>query len=144
MKKLSILAALLCLMAMLLTACGEEKPDVTIINVEDGEPTTTAPSTATTDPDHRGQLTVSSLMVRTDENMQWSWIKPYDHTITEEGHALFKVSNEYGKECDLNVTFDEATDVISEAVLSYGDTSVSVLTEDTFVIRTVLLAMNEE
>ncbi len=143
MKKLSIMAALLCLFAMLLTACGEE-PNVTIINVEDDEPTTTAPSTATTDPEHRGQLTISALMVRTDADMKWSWIKPYDHTVTEEGHALFKVSNEYGKECDLNVTFDEATDVISEAVLSYGDTSVSVLTEDTFVIRTVLLAMNEE
>lgn len=143
MNKLGILAALLCLVAVLLTACGE-KPDVTIINVEDGEPTTTATTTATTDPNHRGQLTISALMVRTDADMKWSWIKPYDHTITEEGHAFFKVSNEYGKECDLNVTFDETTDIISEAVLSYGDTAVSVLTDDTFVIRTVLLAMNEE
>ena len=147
------IAALLCATAaacMMLTACFTT-PDIKLPNPDEPsspETVTTAPSetvpTTPTVPVPKGQLSLSLLMGVMAEDMAWSEISVYDHTDVDDTHAAFAVADGYGKECTLNVTYDAAADTVSEATLSYNDTSVNVLSDDTLVIRTIMIAMNEE
>lgn len=135
MKKFGYLL-MLCVLCTVLTACGE--PTVTLGGDTPSEPTT--PTVAVP----AGQMTVSALMGRMGTTMTWSSIASYTHTEVDATHATFRVADTYGKECTLTVTYDEATDTVTEATLSYGETTVNVMTDDTLVMRTIMLAMNEE
>ena len=77
-------------------------------------------------------------------HMKWSELSIYTFSAVDDTHASFAVADNYGKECTLNVTYDANADTVSEATLSYGDASVNVLSDNTLVIRTIMLAMNEE
>ncbi len=131
-----------------LSACFET-PDVIISeepNASDSTDATvtTTPQTKVTFPAKEGQLTLSLLMSVMSSNMKWSELSPFTFSAVDDTHASFTVADNYGKECTLDVVYDAASDTVSEATLSYGDASVNVLTDNTLVIRTIMLAMNEE
>lgn len=118
----------------LLTACAEA-PTVTI---EDAVTVTTVPTVAVPE----GQLTITKLLSLTGRRLTWSGIAAYNHTATDDTHAVFTVADTYGRDCTLTVTYDAATDAVSEATLSYGDTAVDITEGRTEDIRTVIMAMN--
>lgn len=131
-----------------LTACFET-PDV-IISDATNAPTTDATDTTNTTaqtkvtfPAKEGQLTLSLLMSVMSSNMKWSELSSYTFSAVDDTHASFAVADNYGKECTLDVVYDAEDDTVSEATLSYGDASVNVLSDNTLVIRTIMLAMNE-
>ncbi len=133
-------AAILTVAAVTLTMSACYQPPGGVIDNTDSttaqnEPTPTVPA-------KEGQLTLSLLLGLMRPEMKWSQLSPYLHSNTDDTHATFAVADNYGKECTLTVTYDEAADTISQADLSYGDKTVSVLTDNTLVIRTIMLAMN--
>ena len=141
MSILRRVAALIAVLALTLTlsACFST-PDVVI---EQGDSTETEETSAPTFPAKEGQMTLSILMSVMGETMKWSKISTYTHDVADDGKAVFAVADNYGKECTLTVAYDESADNVTEAVLSYGDQSVSVLSDNTLVIRTIMIAMNE-
>ena len=154
MSVLKRLAALLAVLAVLftMTACYQAPPTVEYSDPS-ADPGVTDPADEEdepmpTFPAKEGQLTLSLLLGIISENMKWSEVSAYTHELTENEdgtqHAHFAVANNYGKECDMNVTFNPDTDEITEATLSYGDVSVDILTDNTLVIRTIMVAMKDE
>lgn len=141
-KGIRVIAAVcaLCASAALLAACGED-PDV-VINDAQGNAVTEA-TTATTQKVYT-QMTLSDLLGYMDTQMKWSTIEPHPHTDVDASHATFAVLNDNGKEAILSVTYDAATDVVSEAVLSYGDVTVNMLSDNTIEMRKILLAMKDK
>lgn len=142
------LTAVCLTLALMFSLCAcFETPDVIISEQPDssdnGE-TVTTHQTKTTFPAKEGQLTLSLLMSIMSSNMKWSDVSSFVHTDVDDTHASFAVADNYGKECTLDVVYDAQADTVSDAVLSYGDASVSVLSDNTLVIRTIMLAMNEE
>ena len=143
--KLSVLrrvAAILVVAAVAFTMSACYHPPGGV--VDNTDTTTTEQESKPTIPAKEGQLTLSLLLGLMKPEMKWSVLSPYTHSNTDDTHATFAVADNYGKECTLTVTYDEAADTISQADLSYGDASVSVLTDNTLVIRTIMLAMNKE
>ena len=143
--KLSVLrrtAAILVVAAVALSMSACYQPPGGVIDNTDTTTTTHEPKP--TVPAKEGQLTLSLLLGLMKPDMKWSQLKPFTHSNTDDTHATFTVADNYGKECTLTVTYDEAADTISQADLSYDDASVSVLTDNTLVIRTIMLAMNKE
>ena len=143
--KLSVLrrtAAILVVAAVALSMSACYQPPGGVIDNTDTTTTTHEPKP--TVPAKEGQLTLSLLLGLMKPDMKWSQLKPFTHSNTDDTHATFTVADNYGKECTLTVTYDEAADTVSQADLSYGDASVSVLTDNTLVIRTIMLAMNKE
>ena len=141
-------AAILTVTAIVFTmsACYQP-PGGVIVNPDDtpsGETQPTKEEPIPTLPAEEGQLTLSLLLGIMKAKMTWSQLASYNHSKVDDTHATFIVADNYGKECTLNVTYDTATDAISEAVLSYKDVSVDVLTDNTLVIRSIMLAMNED
>lgn len=137
------LTALCLVLALAVTMCAcYQTPGATITDAS--STTTTESKTVPTFPAAEGQLTLALLMGIMRSDMKWSQIGSYTHTDVDDSHATFAVADNYGKECLLSVTYDAATDVISEATLSYEDVSVDVLSDNTLVIRTIMVAMNEE
>lgn len=138
MKRMLCIAALavLCLCA---AAC-RETPTVTVDSGDATQTDQTLPTVAVPD----GQMTISALMGRMGPDMTWSSIAAYTHTDEDASHAVFQVADTYGKECTLRVTYDAQTDTVSEATLSYKNTTVSVMTNDTMVMRTIMVAMNND
>ena len=142
------LTAVLCVLTALclcMTACFTA-PDL-VINEPD-TPATSAPTepivTKATVPVPEGQLSLSLIMGIMASDMKWSELSGYAHTTTDDTHAVFTVADGYGKACELAVTFDAAADTVSAADLSYGNTSVNILCDDTIVIRDIMIAMNKE
>lgn len=128
------LATILLVAACALTACGDST-DVVV---------TTPTDTATpTEPVPLGQMTLADLTRLMKPTMAWSAIKMYDHTAVDATHAVFEVSDGNGNLCTLNVTFDEATDTISQADISYGDLTLNALTDSTAVIRDIMVAIRQ-
>lgn len=127
--------------AFVMTACYQPPGAVITDPNSPSQNTTEAPTP--TFPAKDGQLTLSLLLGIMKSDMQWSRISPYTHTLNDDTHATFAVADNYGKECTLSVTFDAAADKVTEATLSYKDVSVDVLTDNTLVIRTIMVAMNE-
>ncbi len=143
--KLSVLrrtAAILVVAAVALSMSACYQPPGGVIDNTDTTTTTHEPKP--TIPAKEGQLTLSLLLGLMKPDMKWSQLKPFTHSNTDDTHATFTVADNYGKECTLTVTYDESADTVSQADLSYGDASVSVLTDNTLVIRTIMLAMNKE
>ena len=138
------IAAILTVLAVALTMSACYQPPGGVIDDPDTTATTAKDEPTPTLPAKDGQLTLSLLLGIIKSDIKWSQLSPYTHTDTDDAHATFAVADNYGKECTLSVTYDAATDAVSEAVLSYKDTSVSVLTDNTLVIRTIMLAMNQE
>ncbi len=134
-------AAILAVVAVVFTMSACYQPPGGVIDNPATTPTENEPTP--TIPAKEGQLTLSLLLGLMKPDMKWSQLSPYTHSNVDDTHATFAVADNYGKECTLAVTYDAAADVISEANLSYGDASVSVLTDNTLVIRTIMLAMNE-
>lgn len=133
----------LCLTALMLVtlcACGPQMPSISTDPVSGnptisvGKPTPPAPGT---------RLTLADLMGEMGATMHWSAMKNYEHTQQDAVSAIFPVSDSQGNECTLVVTFDEAADKLVTAQLSYGDVSIDILTDDTMVIRKIMLAMDE-
>ena len=142
--KLSVLRRVAALVAVLalaftLSACYQQPGGVLPNNTP-----TTEHDPIPTLPAKEGQMTLSLLLGVMKADMKWSQISSYNHTDVDDTHATFDVADNYGKECTLSVTYDPATDAISEAVLSYKDTSVNVLSDNTLVIRTIMIAMGED
>lgn len=146
LRRFAALCAVLVL-AVIMTACFEA-PTVIITDQQGENNTTSAPtSTASTKPTvavEQGTLTLSTLMGMMRETMKWSDFSNYTHTDVDDSHARFIVADSYGKECILSVTYDAEANTVSTADLSYGDTTVSVLSNNTLVIRTIMLAMNKD
>lgn len=138
MKKLSWLCVLLGTLC-LLTAC-RSTPTVTI----DGGTTTQAVPTEPTVPVPDGNMSIEALMARMGTTMTWSSLAEYTHTDVDAANAVFPVYDARGNSCTLSVTYDAASDTVQEATLTYADTTVSVMTDDTMALRTIMLAMNEE
>ena len=136
-------AAILTVLAVALTMSACYQPPGGVIDDPNATATTKDEPTPTL-PAKDGQLTLSLLLGVMKADMKWSQLSPYTHTDVDDTHATFAVADNYGKECTLSVTYDAAADTVSEATLSYKDTSVSVLTDNTLVIRTIMLAMNQE
>jgi len=136
-------AALLALTTVMLTMAACYQPPGAVITPGDDTTATTKDAPIPTLPAKDGQLTLSLLLGVMKADMKWSQISAFDHTDVDASHATFAVADNYGKECTLDVTYDSATDVISQATLSYKEQSVDVLTDNTLVIRTIMLAMNE-
>lgn len=93
------------------------------------------------EPVPKGQMTLFDLMMIMSETMAWSDIRDYDHTLVTDTNAVFEVSDEKGNLCTLDVTFDAAADTISKADLTYGDLTLSALTESTSVVRDIMVAI---
>lgn len=140
LRRAAAIAAVLAI-AFTMTACYQTP---TVVITDPQTATTTTEATRQTMPAKEGQLTLSLLLGLMNANMKWSQLSPYTHTLTDDTHTVFAVTDNYGKECTLAVTMDTAADTIAEASLSYGDTTVDVLTDNTLVIRTIMLAMNKE
>ncbi len=138
----------LCALALSMTACFTA-PDV-VEPTDDTTASTDAPvedtpeETTPTVAVPKGQLSLSLLMGVMSKDMTWSELSVFDHTVTDDTHAVFEVADGFGKTCQLTATFDAAADTVSEATLSYNGTSVNVLTDDTLVIRTIMIAMNAD
>ena len=126
--------------ALAMSACYQPPGGV----IDNTDSTTTRHEATPTVPAKDGQLTLSLLLGLMKPEMTWSQLSPYTHSNVDDTHATFAVADNYGKECTLTVTYDAAADTVSQADLSYGDASVSVLTDNTLVIRTIMLAMNKE
>ena len=149
MKHLFRFFAVLCVTAigcLSMTACFTA-PNVVVPDTPATEATTetTEPIvTKATVPVPEGQLSLSLIMGIMSADMKWSELSGFEHTATDGTHATFTVADGYGKSCELAVTFDEATDTVSAAKLSYGNTAVNILCDDTIVIRDIMIAMNKE
>ncbi len=135
-------AAVFAVLTFAVTMCACYQPPTVTVTDPENTPTTEMTAKPTL-PAKDGQLTLSLLLGVMKSDMKWSDISAYTHTATDDTHATFTVADNYGKECTLAVTFDAAADTISEATLSYGEESVSVLTDNTLVIRTIMIAMNK-
>lgn len=129
-----------CLLA-LLCACSPPMPTISTEPLSSGDgdaavytPTLPAPGTP---------MQLSDLVGEMGAVMHWSAMKNYEHTRQDVLTALFPVSDGEGHECTLTVTFDEAADVLTQATLSYADVSINILTDDTMVIRQIMVAMDE-
>ena len=158
-RRAAILSAV-CAFALSMTACVQKEYDpydnstVSGINdyfgitPEDNSNTIITPNeTVETTPTvavPKGQLSLSLLMGVMSSSMEWSNLSAYDHTLIDDTNALFEVADGFGKTCDLFVTFNADIDTVFEATLSYGGTSVDVLTDDTLVIRDVMTVMYQD
>lgn len=133
------------MLALIVTMSACYHPPTAVITDPQSTPTTqsTGPTATPTLPPKDGQLTLSLLIGVMSSNMKWSQLSSYTHTDVDDTHATFTVADNYGKECTLNVTYDAQSDAISEATLVYGSVSVDVLSDNTLVIRDIMLAMNE-
>lgn len=143
MMRGALALALCATLALGTTACFKPTADNPAGTVNDAttEPTETRVTVAVPE----GQLDLTALMATVDSNTAWSELSSYTHNVNEDGRAVFAVMNSEGKECTLLVTFDEAQDVVTEALLTYKEHALSVLSDDnTVALRTIMVAMNEE
>ncbi len=136
--------AMLAVPAIVFTMSACYQPPGAVITDQNPSSQTTKETSKPTFPAKDGQLTLSLLLGFMKADMKWSRISPYTHTLVDDTHATFAVADNYGKECTLAVTFDADADKITEATLSYKETSVDVLTDNTLVIRSIMVAMNED
>ncbi len=137
MRKRGWLAAV-CGVLCLLTACGNA-PEVTVEQIGTTQQMQTTPTVAVPE----GQLTVPLLMRWMSAHLPWSGIRAYTHIKEADNRAVFQVADTYGKTFTLTVTYDEKTDTVSTATLSYGDTTVDITSGKTEQLRIILTAMNE-
>lgn len=128
-------AAILVIALCTLAACGDDT-DVVINSPDTAATTTTAPVPL-------GPMTLENLTREMAPDMTWSAIKMYDHTVVDSNHARFEVRDDNDNVCTLDVTFDEAADTVSQADLTYGELTVSVLTDSTAPIRDIMVAIRQ-
>lgn len=135
MKRL-IARVLLFALLFTLPACGESP--TTTVTVE---PFETEPITVTTAVPLN--VTLDSLYSHMSPDMAWSYLSEYVHTVSVPGNADFVVQHG-DKTLSLHVLFDELNDKVTVADLTYGTTTVSLLTDDHSTMRTILKAVDGE
>ncbi len=130
-------ACLLFVLALSLTACGDKESTVKV------ESFSTEPITVTTvAPAERVTLSLNTLYATMAPTVRWSELSGFIFTETGDGKAEFVVEHN-DKTLLLQVEYDKDSDSVSVADLTYGDTTVSILTDDRTVMRTVLTALTE-
>jgi len=148
MKRVS---AFLCAAMMLCTFVGCSQVD-TVPQAQTGDINKQNQTTVTTFPDEvwyteENQTGVMDFAALDNlKKKQWTDIDGFDHIDIDDTHALFDVKFEnYDKVATLYVTYDAATNVISEAVIGYGDVTVDALGTDSMqVARQIMVAMEAE
>ncbi len=151
----ALLAILLCAVTVSFTSCYQAPP--TIINPVD-DPNTTTTASLTDEPQAdteetyatrptvavpESKLTLSKLVNLYDVTMPWSAIESYDHEMTSDNTAHFVVADGYGTECSLDVVIDWDNGLLTEATLTYGDASESILTYSLQGINRIMLLMSK-
>lgn len=139
--------AVLFVLAMGLTACGDKNDAVIIYDTDPTEAGETAEDTNTTNPTQpipEGRMALTDLMVIMGPDMAWSDVSDFEHTDISDSEASFTVQNNSGQTCTLTVTYDKAADTVSKATLSCGDVELDALSGETAIIRKILVAMNQQ
>lgn len=88
-------------------------------------------------------VTLDTLYSHMSPNMTWSFLSEYIHTDSVPGNADFVVYHGE-KTLSLHVLFDELNDKVTVADLTYGTTTISLLTDDRSTMRAILEAVDEE
>lgn len=121
---------------LLLTGCNPDSP--AIITPSDSTPT--KPTVAVP----ASQMTLNDVMAINDDEMLWSRLSVFEHTMNDDGTATFKVADTYGEEATLVAAFDADADIVTKADLTYGDVTVNILTDDNFVLMPIIQAMHDK
>lgn len=137
LRSVAQLTILLCTVALCLTSCYQIPP--TIIDPVEDSPSTTRPTVAVSG----AQLTLNILLGIHDDIIPWSTLEGYDHDMISDNAARFTVVDDYGTECALHVTVDTESGLLTEATLSYGEISESILTDSIVGLSRILRAMSE-
>lgn len=154
MNRVFRIAALLLAVSVAVLCFAACKPNTPPVVDPLDDATTTVADTATTTtssyPTHttvaarENQLTLMTLLDIHAPVLPWSLLESYDHTKTGDNTAEFVVADNFGHECKLNVTIDPDSGNLTEAVLSYGDVTASVLDESSLGLLNILTALNKE
>ena len=127
--------ALLAVMLLTLTACGEAPKASVKVESYATEPITDTAANPL-------EATLDSLFSIMSSDMKWSYLSDYIHTNSVPGNADFVVKHG-DKTLSLHVLFDEVNDVVSVADLTFGTTTVSLLSDNRNDMRPLLEAINE-
>ncbi len=137
MKMRLTAVCILLILMMSMTACGGRESTVKV------ESFATEPITVTTAYSEPVTLELNTLYAIMAPTMHWSDLAAFIHTDTADGKAEFVVKHNE-QTLLLQVEYNKESNSVSVAELSYGDTAVSVLTDDRMVMRTILEALSEE
>lgn len=153
----AMLAVLMCTVCLCFTSCYQAPP--TIIDPVDDTATSTTADINSNSPDvteteetyvtrptvavPAEQLTIPVLIKLHDVSMPWSAIEGYAHDMTGDNTAHFAVADGYGEECSLDVVIDLESGLLTEATLTYGDVSETILTHRIQGINRIMLLMSE-
>lgn len=140
MKRLMRMLALLAALAMLcgaLTACRNTEP-VVITPVEEEEPDPPDPYIP------EDQLRFTDLLTLNATHIPWSWLEPYQHTLIGDNTAQFTIAlnTDPSVVSVMTVTFDKEANEVLTADATYGDVTVSLLTENNGDLLPLLAAMD--
>lgn len=140
-KTVKTILSTLCVVAAvtgmaLLAGCNDNEPAV--ITPSDSTPTKATVAVPAS------QMTLNDVMAINDDELPWSRLSVFEHTVGDDGAATFKVADTYGEEATMIVEFDEAADAVTKADLMYEDITVSILTDDNFVLMPIVQAMHEK
>ncbi len=128
---------------ILLTACGchEQAPTVVIDPVDTDAVTTTTVRQEIID----RQLVLTDLLHLNGATMKWSWLESYFHQKTSDTTAEFAVesNNDPSIKATLYVTFDAATNTITQADVTYADVTASMLSDNDGDLYPVMRKMLE-
>lgn len=139
MMRLVALALCLMAVAVCMTACDEED-DVIVVEPANDATVATVPTKA---PSSMGRIEFSYLLAVQGPDLLWKELAPFEHTVTEEGKATFIVDCD-GREATLYMEYDVTSGKVSVADLTYKDATVSILTDDYTVLRTVAEALAKD
>lgn len=141
MKRCGVIGSLLAVLMLLcgmLTACREPSP--VVIQPVDEEDAYTAPPMQTIP---EGKMGFMDLMDLNGGGVAWSRFAMYEHTLIDETTAEFEVllNIDLSVIATLCVTFDAATDTVSQASVSYKDVTVDLMIDNDGELIPLLAAM---
>lgn len=133
-------AAVLTVVALcaLMTSCYEAPPTV-IDPVDDTTTTTLVPVEEETGP---LKPTVSDVFVLNSTELAWDDLKIFEHTMTGDNTAHLDVVGNTGNVCSLDVVIDPESGLLTEATITYGDMTQTLLTDDYFDLVSIIRAVN--